>query len=384
MSSSIHSDMRDNNIIFFFKVIKWAIKTVLVIFGIIPISRCSSGYNKKDGKVTFNGKEISDKSFVVLNDAFAKDSTTAYYKERPFSYADLATFEALDDHYAKDKDRAYYCDEYREGQNYYLTKKQTIVTVEDAEPASFVSIKEDYTKDSKRGYFKGVGFNVKDVAFLSVLQGQFVKDRYQVYFQQRPVKAADVNSFRVLNICYARDTARVFYYGYHNDVYNGINEIHCNAASFSILEYPYSRDNESVFYIYSKINGADANSFTIVGNDFSKDNNHVYFGSKILKGADPLTFMMVPHAENSLDEINYSKDQNHIYWKDKMLGEVNVAAFKVLGLGYATDGRHIYFQAGIVKNADPVTFKIYEHGYGDGDAEDAANKYLEGKKVYVQ
>ena len=74
-----------------------------------------------------------------------------------------------------------------EWQNYYLTKKQTIVTVQDAVPASFVSIKEDYAKDSKRGYFKGVGFNVKDVASLSVVQGQFVKDKYQVYFQQRPV-----------------------------------------------------------------------------------------------------------------------------------------------------------------------------------------------------
>ena len=94
--------------------------------------------------------------------------------------------------------------------------------------------------------------------------------------------------------------------------------------------------------------------------------------------------MMVPHDENSLDEIHYSKDKNYIYWKDKMLVEVNVAAFNVLGLGYATDGRHIYFHASIVKNGDPVTFKIYEHGYGVEDAEDAANKYLEGKKVYGQ
>ena len=380
----MHLNMKDNSIMIFFKIIRWALKMVLVIFGVIPISRCSSGYSNKNGKVTFNGKEITDKSFIVLNDAFAKDSSTVYYKESPFSYADIATFEALDEHYAKDKNKAYYCDEYRQGQNYYLTKKQTIVTVQDAVPAFFVSIKEDYAKDNERGYFKGVGFNVKDVATLSVLQGQFVKDKYHVYYQQRPVKAADANSFRVLNICYARDTARVYYYGYHNDVYNGINEIPCNAAFFSILEYPYSKDNVSAFYIYTKINGADANSFTIVGNDFSKDKSNVYFRLKVLKGADAATFMTVAQDENSLDELHYAKDKNHIYWKDKILGELDGAAFKALGLGYATDGKHIYFHAGIVKNADPGTFKIYDSGQGDADAEDINHKFLEGKKVVVE
>ena len=64
-----------------------------------------------------------------------------------------------------------------------------------------------------------------------------------------------------------------------------------------------------------------------------------------------------------------------------MFGEVDAASFKALGLGYATDGRHIYFHTSIVKNADPATFKVNELKYGDTDAEDAVNKYLEGKKV---
>jgi len=376
--------MKDNSIIIIFKIIKWTIKTVLVIFGIIPISRCSSGYSNKNGKITFKGKEITDKSFVVLNDEFAKDSSTAYYKERPFNYADVATFKALDEHYAKDKDKAYYCDEYREGQNYYLTKKQTIVTVLDAVPVSFVSINEGYAKDSKRGYFKGIGFPVKDVTSLAFLEGEFVKDQYQVYFRQRPVKDADVNTFRVLNMCYARDTAQIFYYGFHSDLYNGIHKIPCKAASFSMLEYPYSKDDESVFCVYTKIAGADVNSFSVIGNSFSKDINHVYMESKMLKDADAATFMIVPHDENSLDEFNYTKDKKNAFWKDKMLGELDISAFKALGLGYATDGKHIFYHAGIVKNADPVTFKVYENGNGDADAEDAKNKYLEGAKVVVE
>ncbi len=367
-----------------FRLIKWSIKTVLFLTGLLPFFKCSSGYREKNEKVTFNGKEITDKSFIVLNDAFAKDSTTAYYKERSFSYADVATFEALDEHYAKDEDKAYYCDEYREGQNYFLTKKQTIVTVQNAIPVSFVSMKYDYAKDSKRGYFKGIGFEVQDVASLTIIKGQFVKDKYQVYFEQAPVKKADVNSFRILNNAYARDTSRVYYYGYHSERLNGIHEIPCKVASFILLEYPYSKDNESSFYVYTKINGSDAGSFSIVGNGFSKDKNHVYTESKILNGADAATFMIFPHDENSLDEFNYTKDKTHVFWKDKTFGEIDIVAFKELGWGYATDGRHIYYHTAIVKNADPSTFNIYEHGYGDADAEDAKNKYHEGIKVVVE
>ena len=71
--------MKDN-IILFFKLFKWVFKSILVILGILPFSRCGSGYKEKDGKVFFNGREITDKSFVVLNNKFAKSDTKIYYK----------------------------------------------------------------------------------------------------------------------------------------------------------------------------------------------------------------------------------------------------------------------------------------------------------------
>ena len=65
-----------------FKFIKWTIKTILVITGIIPFTRCGAGYKQENGKTTFNGKEIVDKNFVVLSEEFAKDSTAAAAKAR--------------------------------------------------------------------------------------------------------------------------------------------------------------------------------------------------------------------------------------------------------------------------------------------------------------
>jgi len=369
--------MKDNSIVILFKVMRWVIRTIFVIVGVIPLSRCSSGYKEKNGKVTFNGKEIDGKGFVVLNRAFAKNDSTVYYKERAFEYADVATFVALDEHYAKDKDKAYYCDEYREGQNYYLTKKQTILTIENAIPASFEYLQDDYARDGSQAYYKGIAFKVKDVASLTVIGGRFLKDQYQVYFEKNPVKNADVHSFRILNGNYASDTNRIYYYGFHNDANNGIHEIPCNRATFSLLEYPYAKDNETAFYVYTKISGSDAGSFSVLGNGYSKDKNHVYIEAKVLVGADPVSFTTFTQ-EGSLEDVNYTKDNKHAFYKDKMLKEVNIESFKILGLGYATDGKRVYFHTSTVKNADPATFKVYEHGFGDADAEDAKHKYSEG------
>ena len=379
----MHLNMKDNSIIIFFKIIRWAIKTVLIIFGIIPLSRCSSGYKEKNGKITFNGKEITDKNYIILNNQFAKNDSVAYYKEYSIHDADVKTFVALDEHYAKDTNIAYYCDEERKGQNYYLTKHSVIIKMRDVHTTSFTTLGDGFTgysKDNKRGYIKGVGFTVKDAPTLTIIDGEFVKDKYQVYHRQVAVKAADVNSFRLLNNYYAKDTNRIYFYGYHDKANNDIHEISCNNLTFSLLEYPYAKDNESAYYVYTKIAGSDGGSFLVVGNDFSKDKSNVYFRLKVLKGADAATFMIIPQ-EATLDDINYAKDKDHIFYNDKMFGQLEMASFKALGLGYSTDGRHIYFHTSIVKNADPATFKVFDHGFGDEDAEDSDFKFLEGKKV---
>lgn len=372
--------MKDNSIVILYKVTRWIIKTILVIVGVIPLSRCSSGYKQKDGKVTFNGKELDGEGWIVFNESFAKNDTTVYYKTRAFEYADVATFKALDEHYAKDKDKAYYCDEYREGQNYYTTKKQTIVTIENAIPASFEWLKGDYARDGKQAYCKGIAFAVKDVASLTIIDGRFLKDKYLVYFEKVAVKNGDVNSFRIINDNYAQDTNRIYYYGFHHETNNGIHEIPCNKEAFTLLQYPYSKDNETAFYGYTRISGSDASSFLVMGNGFSKDKNNVYKEAKILKGADAASFTILTEEE-SLEDDDYTKDNKHVFYKDKMFSEVNIDSFKVLGLGYATDGRHVYFHTNIIKNADPATFKVYEHGFGEADAEDAKNKYDKGVKV---
>lgn len=191
-----------------FKFIKWFIKSVLILTGILPLLKCSSGYKEKDGKITFNGKEITDKSFVVLSSEFAKDSTSAYYKEHAFQYADVSTFEPVDEHYARDKNKAYYCDEYREGQNYYMTRRQTILELKDVDPTSFVSLQNGYGKDNKHAWFQGKTFAVKDVATIKSIDRNFAKDKMQAYVNCKPIAGSHGKTFQLIDRNFAKDTNR--------------------------------------------------------------------------------------------------------------------------------------------------------------------------------
>lgn len=368
---------------FIFKFIKWIAKTVLVLLGILPFTRCSSGYRGKDGKVYFNGKEITDKSFVVLSDDFAKDSTTAYYKGRSFQYADVASFEAVDEYYAKDKNKVYYCDEYREGQNYYLTKNQTIEEVKTAIPASFVTAGIGYAKDSKQAYFLGRPFSVKDVASFKAINASFSKDNVQAYLSRVPIAGSDGKTFELLDEFYAKDTNHIYYCENISTSEQKATVLQCDRASFVLLDYPYARDNASVFYNSKKITGADAASFKVLGNGYSLDKQAVYFRSKQIPDADAASFVLVADDENR-ETFHYAKDKSAAFIDDKKITGAGVVGFKVLGLGYATDGQRIFYKSGVVKNADPLSFKPHPHRYDDEDAEDVNGKYMEGKKAVMQ
>lgn len=381
LSSSMHLTMKDYSI-FFFKFIKWVFKAVLVIFGVIPFSGCSSGYREKNGKVTFDGREITDKSFKVLSNEFAKDSAAAYYKSSAFQYADVASFEAVDEHYAKDKNKAYYCDEYREGQNYYLTKKQTIKEVDFAIPASFVTAGNGYAKDSKQAYYAGKPFKVKDINSFKTINASFTKDDYQAYLSCKPIAGSDGKTFELLDEFFAKDTAHIYYCELIGTDQQKVTVMPCNRNSFTILGYPYSKDDVAVFYGGKKLAGADAATFKVLDNGYAKDQQAVYFEAKKLAGADAASFELFTGDEN-LEEFHFAKDKTAVYIDDKIIVGAEVSSFKRLSLGYGSDGKRVYYKAFVVKDASPSSFKTYPHGYGDEDAEDANNKYFEGKKVAV-
>jgi DKNYY family len=236
-----------------------------------------------------------------------------------------------------------------------------------------------YAKDNQRGYFEGIGFEVHDVGSLEILEGWFLKDKFQVYHGQKAILGSDPKSFRLLNEHYAQDTAHVYFYNFPNE--GGVTLIPCISSSFTLLEYPYSKDASSVYYVNVKMHDVDAQTFSVLGNRFSKDKQNVFFQGKKIVDAEALTFSVLPQDESSLDELYYAKDKMCIFLEEKKIKNADILTFKVLGLDYAVDNKNVYYKTTIVKGANPNNFKIYEHSYGDEDAEDSKNKYSKGIKV---
>lgn len=352
-----------------------------MLTGILPLLRCSSGYQENNGKKTFNGKEITDKHFVVLNESFAKDSLYAYYKEKSIAGADVASFRAIDDAYGKDRNRVYYCDESRDGKNYYMTKYQVVTVVEQADPVSFKLIGSGYAKDRLHGFFGSKLFIVKDIASLTGINSHFSKDDVQAYYNCRPLTGSDGKTFELINDYYAKDTNHLYFCKPLETPKESVLVIPCNRAGFTLLEYPFSKDDAKVFYENLVINGAGAASFTVLENGYSKDNSAVYIETRRIAGADPASFEIFKDDGQLTQDDYYSRDKVGIYWFDKKITCTALAAFKALGHGYATDGMNVFYKTNIINNAEVQSFKVYPHDFGDADAEDGHTKYHSGKRV---
>ena len=329
----------------------------------------------------YNGKEITDKNFKVLNKEFAKDSATAYYKERAFQYADVPTFEAVDEHYAKDKNKVYYCDEYREGQNYYMTKKQTIEELDNVSPASFVSLGNGYGKDAQHAFFCGKNFAVKDIGSFKSIDINFAKDTLQAYLNCIPIKESDGKTFEITDRSFAKDSKHIYYYAFDGEGKYNICIVPCDVNTFKIIDYRFSKDTNKVFFLGFTIKDADAATFQVLKSGYSKDKNVVYFNEKKIPGVDPLTFEVFKENESFNQDVDYAKDHTNVYVNDKKIANADAATFKLLGENYASDSKHVFYKTSLVKDARPLSFTVYPHDMGDADAEDGKTKFHEGIKV---
>jgi len=98
-------------------------------------------------------------------------------------------------------------------------------------------------------------------------------------------------------------------------MYDGIIIEKADASSFQIIQFPYSRDKNHVFYHEEVIEKADPKTFSVFETSYySKDKNYVFVYGKLLKGADVATFGPV----NKKHSLLY-KDKNHTYRGDEIV-----------------------------------------------------------------
>ena len=203
-------------------------------------------------------------------------------------------------------------------------------------------------------------------------------------------------SFRIKSIEFLKDLPNLEYVDLANTSYKGdislldseligtdqqtVSVLPCNRNSFTILGYPYSKDDAVIFYVEKMLAGAHSATFKVLGNGYAKDQQAVYFKSKKMPGVDAGSFKLFTGGEH-LEEFHFAKDKSSVYIDDKIIEGADVASFERVSLGYGKDSKQVFFKNRVVKNARVASFKTYEHRFRKEDAEDTDNKYLAGKRV---
>lgn len=317
----------------------------------------------------------------ALRNGFSRQSDTIRFHAEALPAVDAQSFEILDDCYFRDKDHVYYYHTYRESRDYFTTRKQRVLKVEQADPASFVCLGHGYAKDPHTAWYDGRVFAVHDPASLSILNTHFAKDIKTAYLNRTPVAGSDGASFELLSDRYAKDARRYYYYTPTIDGQYAIRPIPCHYASFTWIDHLYARDDVAVYYTGEKIPDADPGSFEILGSNFAKDARSVFFQTKRIAGADPLSFVLFEENALSNGESVYAKDKHSIYVNAGRFAAADVATFKILNEKYTMDRHGVYYHMTPVRQADPESFRVFPHFIGDADAEDKHHRYGEGKVV---
>lgn len=164
-----------------------------------------------------------------------------------------------------------------------------------------------------------------------------------------------VNSFEFLS-CKHLKVGESIYYG-HYKMYP------VDPATFVILEEPYSKDAEDVFWHNQPFQSedefpVDPSSFESLGDPLSRDKHHVYFKQHHLQGFDPSTFKALG--------TGYGKDDHQIFdpyfWKEGRALPQDVATFEVINYTYTKDQAQVYLnyegkRNQLILGADPLSFE---------------------------
>ena len=225
--------------------------------------------------------------------------------------------------------------------------------VENVDLNTFKILDDKYAKDSKSVYFLGnKSFEDVDIKTFEVLSDNYSKDNNNVYRPNnewiRKINGANPKTIKVLSQYYSKDDKNVFY--------DSDKILNADINSFVVLEgdHSHAKDKNSVYYSGEKIEGANPKTFKIISDGmYSKDDKNVYVAREIVKGADPQTFRRIP-------ETNYARDKNTLYYyfgDVKNLGKINEKDFKVLDNNLVKNGNEMYYLGEKVNIKNPEKFE---------------------------
>lgn len=219
-------------------------------------------------------------SFTSINDVFARDLNTVFFRGRTLNGANPSTFRIVTKrngtYYSTDSN-AVFCDEFR---------------LSGSDPSTFHFV-EEYAVDSGQVY-RGCKLMPMADARSFHKHGRYWVDLNHVFRLYEPVVDLDPNAL-------VQDSGGVWA---HDDklICVGTTCIRPDdIASFRVIQGTYARDKFSFYAASSgltprKIRVADQDSFEVVDGMWAKDQTTVYWTGTPLSGAKPQTFKILRDA----------------------------------------------------------------------------------------
>ena len=325
-------------------------------------------YTKDKNGAYYYSKLVEDadpETFEVISAYYAKDADRVYCASgisasvKNIDSADSKTFETIDtehsrypgySHYARDNEEVYYCD----------GMGSEAKVLDKADPFSFEKAFSDYYKSNNLVYFEGElipGLSGDDMEFF----GSYVFSKGEIYASGKNIKA-DIDTFQVLFQGYAKDKNKVY-------------SVHCGSeclkdkdpTTFEVYDN-YTKDKNGVYFNIigydSILEGADPTTFKEIGGSIYQstgasyytemtyygDKNSVYFEFSKLEGASPDSFEILGSG--------YSKDAGTIFYEYKKIADADPTSFEVLGARHARDKNTAYYGVDKIEGSDSDSFEV--------------------------
>ena len=186
-------------------------------------------------------------------------------------------------------------------------------------------------------------------------------------WRRKPVKGAQIESFRFYRNGFAKDRNHCYHLGRRLAGGNG--------STFRSLNFCYVTDGVFVWTVGGKVKDADASTFAVCDDGFqdvgggvrsakgyAKDRNRVYYFSGYgkpnwIRKASPDSFV-------SLNLGYYGKDANHVFYERFTIARADVASWRMIGSDYSCDRKRVYYSGREIAGADSDSFEVVPTRWG--------------------
>lgn len=176
--------------------------------------------------------------------------------------------------------------------------------IQSADPETFEPLTRTWARDKNRIYIQdGMPKGIDRNSF-QVLNALWAKDAHQAYYCYGKMPGVDPASFVALDSAindtdshsgYAADATQVFHHVMTIGKPSLLRGVH--RPSFEVIGPNYGKDQDRVYYSYTRLPGADPNTFRLLGRLYGSDGRKVFYLNREVEGADLETFQVSAEDE---------------------------------------------------------------------------------------